>query len=69
MPFDRHDWIIDRCGKEVRYVIDYYYDSHRASDDKTPSLHDTGAVKSIDMDARYVPRQLPMCTGSIPSAV
>ena len=18
MPFDRHDWIIDRCGKEVR---------------------------------------------------
>lgn len=23
-PFDRHDWIIDRCGKEVRYVIDYY---------------------------------------------
>ena len=24
MPFDRHDWIIDRCGREVRYVIDYY---------------------------------------------
>ncbi|KAF9575557.1 holocytochrome c synthase [Mortierella alpina] len=23
-PFDRHDWVIDRCGKEVRYVIDYY---------------------------------------------
>lgn len=23
-PFDRHDWIIDRCGSEVRYVIDYY---------------------------------------------
>ncbi|XP_033115153.1 cytochrome c-type heme lyase-like [Anneissia japonica] len=23
-PFDRHDWIIDRCGKKVRYVIDYY---------------------------------------------
>nr|XP_003477652.1 cytochrome c-type heme lyase-like [Cavia porcellus] len=23
-PFDRHDWIIDRCGTEVRYVIDYY---------------------------------------------
>ncbi|KAG0366687.1 holocytochrome c synthase [Gamsiella multidivaricata] len=23
-PFDRHDWIVDRCGKEVRYVIDYY---------------------------------------------
>ncbi|XP_015278271.1 PREDICTED: cytochrome c-type heme lyase [Gekko japonicus] len=24
LPFDRHDWIIERCGKEVRYVIDYY---------------------------------------------
>ena len=23
-PFDRHDWTIDRCGTEVRYVIDYY---------------------------------------------
>jgi len=23
-PFDRHDWFVDRCGKEVRYVIDYY---------------------------------------------
>ncbi|KAJ3041282.1 holocytochrome c synthase [Rhizophlyctis rosea] len=23
-PFDRHDWTIDRCGKPVRYVIDYY---------------------------------------------
>jgi cytochrome c heme-lyase len=23
-PFDRHDWYIDRCGREVRYVIDYY---------------------------------------------
>jgi len=24
MPFDRHDWIVDRCGQEVRYIIDYY---------------------------------------------
>ncbi|CAG8577439.1 10237_t:CDS:2 [Paraglomus brasilianum] len=24
LPFDRHDWTIDRCGKQVRYVIDYY---------------------------------------------
>ncbi|OLL22906.1 putative cytochrome c1 heme lyase [Neolecta irregularis DAH-3] len=23
-PFDRHDWIVDRCGKKVHYVIDYY---------------------------------------------
>nr|XP_033772841.1 cytochrome c-type heme lyase isoform X2 [Geotrypetes seraphini] len=24
LPFDRHDWIVDRCGTQVRYVIDYY---------------------------------------------
>jgi len=24
MPFDRHDWIVDRNGTEVRYIIDYY---------------------------------------------
>lgn len=24
LPFDRHDWIVDRCGREVRYVIDFY---------------------------------------------
>lgn len=24
LPFDRHDWIVDRCGTNVKYVIDYY---------------------------------------------
>lgn len=24
LPFDRHDWTVDRCGREVRYIIDYY---------------------------------------------
>ena len=25
-PFDRHDWVVDRCGVEsARYIIDYYY--------------------------------------------
>lgn len=23
-PFDRHDWVVDRCGKQVGYVIDFY---------------------------------------------
>lgn len=23
-PFDRHDWTINRCGKEIDYVIDFY---------------------------------------------
>lgn len=29
-PFDRHDWTIDRCGKEVRYVIDFYFYDDKA---------------------------------------
>mmetsp|Transcript_24676 Transcript_24676/g.36356 ORF Transcript_24676/g.36356 Transcript_24676/m.36356 type:complete len:299 (+) Transcript_24676:47-943(+) len=24
LPFDRHDWLIDSNGEEVRYVIDFY---------------------------------------------
>jgi cytochrome c heme-lyase len=23
-PFDRHDWVVDRCGVKVEYVIDFY---------------------------------------------
>jgi cytochrome c heme-lyase len=23
-PFDRHDWVVDRCGVQTRYVIDFY---------------------------------------------
>jgi cytochrome c heme-lyase len=39
-PFDRHDWIVDRCGTSVRYVIDYYNGSG-----------DSGAA-GVDIDAR-----------------
>lgn len=24
LPFDRHDWTVNRCGKEIDYVIDFY---------------------------------------------
>lgn len=23
-PFDRHDWVVDRCGSKIDYVIDFY---------------------------------------------
>ncbi|KAK2196810.1 Holocytochrome c-c1 synthase [Babesia duncani] len=23
-PYDRHDWTVDRCGKQIRYIIDFY---------------------------------------------
>ncbi|KAJ1975962.1 Cytochrome c1 heme lyase [Dimargaris xerosporica] len=24
LPFDRHDWVVDRCGQQVTYIIDFY---------------------------------------------
>lgn len=32
LPFDRHDWYVDRCGKEVRYIIDYYSAAEKDGD-------------------------------------
>lgn len=40
-PFDRHDWVIDRCGTRVEYVIDFYAgraDGKRAAGGK-PSFY------------------------------
>jgi cytochrome c heme-lyase len=31
-PFDRHDWTIDRCGCESRYIIDYYAGHQQAGE-------------------------------------
>ena len=50
-PFDRHDWYIDRCGVQVRYVIDFYFDEARAGDperqfliDARPAMDSLGAA-------------------------
>ncbi|VDD83494.1 unnamed protein product [Mesocestoides corti] len=39
LPFDRHDWVVDRCGKDVRYIIDYY-DSDKIDPDYKFALLD-----------------------------
>lgn len=41
LPFDRHDWQIDRCGTTVRYVIDFYEGAPTG-----------GAVSAMHIDAR-----------------
>jgi cytochrome c heme-lyase len=52
-PFDRHDWIVDRGGTQVRYVIDYYIDDDTLHQDNVPKhLTDMHSVKSIRVDAR-----------------
>ena len=40
LPFDRHDWFVDRCGQEVRYVIDFYFDDDKAGSPEV-SFHDS----------------------------
>ncbi|KAI3636387.1 hypothetical protein MIR68_005739 [Amoeboaphelidium protococcarum] len=45
-PFDRHDWIIDRCGREVRYVIDYYEGD---STEPAQSGNEDEAVMHVDV--------------------
>jgi len=37
LPFDRHDWIIDRCGKQVRYILDFY--TGKKIDDNITSIY------------------------------
>ena len=52
-PFDRHDWIVDRGGKEIRYVIDYYHDESMIDKDMKPKhLQDTTSMQSIKVDVR-----------------
>ncbi|KAJ1839249.1 Cytochrome c1 heme lyase, partial [Coemansia sp. RSA 2708] len=38
MPFDRHDWTVDRCGKQVRYVIDFYQGKRDPANPDKPSF-------------------------------
>eukprot|EP00615_Pteridomonas_danica_P008586 CAMPEP_0114329106 /NCGR_PEP_ID=MMETSP0101-20121206/855_1 /TAXON_ID=38822 ORGANISM="Pteridomonas danica, Strain PT" /NCGR_SAMPLE_ID=MMETSP0101 /ASSEMBLY_ACC=CAM_ASM_000211 /LENGTH=382 /DNA_ID=CAMNT_0001458657 /DNA_START=72 /DNA_END=1221 /DNA_ORIENTATION=- len=51
-PFDRHDWIVDRGGKEVRYIIDYFHDHDGVDRDAKPGLHDQETIQSRRIDVR-----------------
>ena len=45
LPFDRHDWYVDRCGREVRYVIDFYFNEDKAG---TPEQFDLTVRPALD---------------------
>jgi cytochrome c heme-lyase len=47
LPFDRHDWVVNRCGEEVTYIIDFYAGQ---PDPKRPE-----AVASFYLDVRPAP--------------
>jgi cytochrome c heme-lyase len=51
-PFDRHDWVVDRCGTEVRYIVDFYRGQISPNGkpvsfhlDARPALDSFGALK------------------------
>ncbi|KAF7580899.1 Cytochrome c/c1 heme lyase family protein [Clavispora lusitaniae] len=45
-PFDRHDWVVDRCGVEVPYVIDFYSSGEKGvTVDVRPKLSSWEGVK------------------------
>ena len=46
--FDRHDWFVDRCGKEVRYVIDFYFDESKAGSAEAFSVDVRPALDSFE---------------------
>ena len=33
-PFDRHDWNVDRCGKKIEYIIDFYAGKENSNNGK-----------------------------------
>jgi hypothetical protein len=53
-PFDRHDWFVDRGGKLVHYVIDYYFNPAGAALAETPEPFDASAkfTRQIYVDVR-----------------
>ncbi|KAI1780909.1 cytochrome c and c1 heme-lyase [Hypoxylon cercidicola] len=60
-PFDRHDWVVDRCGKEIEYIIDFYAGRNTLVDGKLsfyldvrPKLNSWEGVKMRAMRAAGV---------------
>ncbi|CAE6506598.1 unnamed protein product [Rhizoctonia solani] len=49
-PFDRHDWVIDRCGTRMRYVIDFY--TGRSSSTGSGPMHSSQPNVSFYLDVR-----------------
>ena len=77
LPFDRHDWFVDRNGKQIRYVIDFYRGASRnplvpvsifldvrPACDSVPSTFD---VISFYWRRVFKPNSLPSIKSSITS--
>lgn len=55
-PFDRHDWVVDRCGKQVEYVIDFYTGNNASN---------TSAPYNQDLPAMYIDARPKVSVGGV----
>jgi len=74
LPFDRHDWTIVRDdGSKVRYVIDYYHDDTKSSEEEGSGMPSfTDKVESLLVDVRPAidsPSELMQRVVSLPYAL
>lgn len=51
-PFDRHDWVVDRCGTRVEYVIDFYAGRNFNSSNSNSNPSSGGKPLSFYLDVR-----------------
>ena len=54
LPFDRHDWVVDRCGVDVRYVIDFY--NGKSNDPRAPIAMHLDARPALDSFGAFFDR-------------
>ncbi|KAI9293149.1 cytochrome c and c1 heme-lyase [Neoconidiobolus thromboides FSU 785] len=52
LPFDRHDWYVNRCGKEVHYVIDFYSGKKQENSSNNNNKDSRSELPSFYIDAR-----------------
>lgn len=70
LPFDRHDWVVERCGQEVRYVIDFYNAAPAPGApvamhlDVRPALDSFQAV--LDRSTMTIRQACLLATGALP---
>ena len=56
-PFDRHDWVVTRCGKEVTYLLDFY--NGRSTPGRPVAMHIDARPAAEDLQGAFDRVRLP----------
>lgn len=55
LPFDRHDWVVERCdGERIEYVIDFYQGKRASSSGQSTNSGLTGAATGPEKLSFYL---------------